>query len=104
MSYLIRDATVDDAPALAALHVATFRETHGGGPPLAVRQEQWRTILQRSGSRDFTVVVETADRALVAFARGTAHDGGVPGFAGELNKIYVLRAHHRRGLGRRLVC
>jgi GNAT superfamily N-acetyltransferase len=28
---------------------------------------------------------------------------GVPGYAGELNKIYLLRRHHRRGLGRRLL-
>jgi GNAT superfamily N-acetyltransferase len=27
----------------------------------------------------------------------------VPGFAGELNKIYVLRAWHRSGIGRALV-
>jgi GNAT superfamily N-acetyltransferase len=29
--------------------------------------------------------------------------GGVPGFEGELNKIYLLRRSHRRGIGRRLV-
>jgi GNAT superfamily N-acetyltransferase len=27
----------------------------------------------------------------------------LPGYAGELNKIYLLRKYHRRGLGRRLV-
>lgn len=31
------------------------------------------------------------------------HDGGVPGFMGELNKIYVLRECHRHRIGRRLV-
>lgn len=40
---------------------------------------------------------------LVGFAKGTLHDGGIPGFQGELNKIYVLRAWHRRGIGRALV-
>ena len=30
MSFRIRDAVVDDAPALASLHVRTIRETHGG--------------------------------------------------------------------------
>jgi GNAT superfamily N-acetyltransferase len=43
------------------------------------------------------------DGRLVGFAKGTLHDGGVPGFQGELNKIYVLRDWHRRGLGRALV-
>ena len=40
----------------------------------------------------------------MGFAKGTRHDGGVPGYAGELNKVYVLRRYHRQGLGRRLVC
>ena len=30
-------------------------------------------------------------------------NGGLPGFAGELNKIYLLRDYQRQGLGRRLV-
>jgi GNAT superfamily N-acetyltransferase len=104
MPYLIRDATVHDVPGLAALHVLTFRETHGGGPPPSLRQEQWRAILGRGDVRDFTVVVEDTDRGLVAFGRGTPHGGGVPGFEGELDKIYVLRRHQRMGIGRRLVC
>jgi GNAT superfamily N-acetyltransferase len=104
MSYSIRPATLRDAPNLAALHVRTFQETHGGGPPLSIRQDQWEGILSQGEADDFTFVVEDPEGALVAFARGTPHDGGVPGFAGRLNKIYVLRRHHRRGLGKLLVC
>ena len=103
MPFRIRDATVGDAPALADLHVRTFQETHGGGPSVAVRQQQWQTILGRGDARDFTFVVVDDDGAFVAFARGTPHDGGVPGFAGELNKIYVLGRYQRHGLGRLLV-
>ncbi len=40
----------------------------------------------------------------MGFAKGTPHDGGVPGYAGELNKIYLLRRVQRQGLGRRLIC
>jgi len=103
VTYCIRDAGMSDAPAVATLHVRTFKETHGGGPSVATRQEQWQAILGRSDAHDFTLVVEAAAGALVAFARGTLHDGGVPGFAGELNKIYVLRRNQRHGLGRLLV-
>lgn len=103
MSFRIREATVDDAPALASLHVRTFQETHGGGPSVAMRQAQWQTLLGRGDPRDFTFVVEDDGGALVAFARGTPHDGAMPGFAGELNKIYVLRQCQRSGLGRLLV-
>jgi ribosomal protein S18 acetylase RimI-like enzyme len=52
----------------------------------------------------FCFVVEDAAGELVGFAKGTAHNGGVPGFAGQLNKIYVLRRCHRLGLGRLLLC
>jgi GNAT superfamily N-acetyltransferase len=40
---------------------------------------------------------------MVAFAKGTPHAGGVPGFTGELNKIYALRRVHRQGVGRLLL-
>jgi GNAT superfamily N-acetyltransferase len=77
MPFVIRDATADDVPALARVHVQTFNETHrhgqSGGPSYELRERQW-------------------------------HDGGVPGFSGELNKIYVLARLHRHGVGRLLLC
>jgi GNAT superfamily N-acetyltransferase len=72
MPFNLRDATPTDIAALAALHVETFRETHGGGPPMPVRAAQ-------------------------------RHDGGVPGYQGELNKIYVVKRLHGHGCGRALV-
>ena len=104
MSHSLRDATVDDAAALAALHVQTFRETHGGGPSVGVRREQWDQILGKGDPADFTILVEESGGAFVGFARGTRHDGSVPGYEGTLNKIYVLRRCHGQGLGRLLVC
>jgi GNAT superfamily N-acetyltransferase len=104
MSYELREATVRDVAALAALHVETFRETHGGGPSVSTREAQWHRILGASDLADFTFVVEDMFHQLVGFARGTRHDGGVPGYQGELNKIYVLRRFHGQGLGRLLVC
>jgi L-amino acid N-acyltransferase YncA len=104
MSYTLRDATVRDAEALAVLHVQTFRETHGGGPPVATRLGQWEQILGKADPADFTLIVEEPGGAMVGFARGTRHDGAIPGYQGTLNKIYVLRRCHRQGLGRLLVC
>jgi ribosomal protein S18 acetylase RimI-like enzyme len=100
----IREARADDVPALAALHVETFKETHGrfGAPTYELRESQWRAAFERE--RDwFCYVAETPDGQLVGFAKGRPHDGGVPGFQGELNKIYVLRRWHRHGIGRHLV-
>ena len=103
MSYSHRDATIADVEALAVLHVATFRETHGRGPSVAIRREQWKEILGKADPSDFTILVEEVGGELVGFARGTRHDGSVPGYQGCLNKIYVLRRCHRRGIGRLLV-
>jgi GNAT superfamily N-acetyltransferase len=104
MPFSVREATERDVAVLAALHLGTFRETHGGGPTVSVRETQWQRILGANDSTDFTFVVEESSHQLVGFARGTRHDGGVPGYQGELNKIYVLRRLHGHGLGRLLVC
>jgi GNAT superfamily N-acetyltransferase len=104
MPLTLREAAPSDVPALAALHVETFRETHGGGPPVSVREAQWQGILSADDVLDFTFLVEDHSHQPVGFARGTRHDGGVPGYQGELNKIYVLKRQQGRGLGRLLVC
>ena len=107
-SFILREATVDDVAALAALHVRTFNETHCGGrsegPTFELRERQWREMFAEPDGFAFCFVVEGPGGELVGFAKGTRHDGGVPGYAGELNKLYVLRQYHRQGLGKRLVC
>ena len=104
VAFRLREAERDDVPALARLHVATFDEAHGGSRPPSVelRESQWRKAFDAEADW-FCYVAEVPDVGLVGFAKGTLHDGGVEGFAGELNKIYVLRAHHDRGIGRCLV-
>ena len=108
MPFHIRDARKEDVPALATLHVQTFNETHCGGradgPSFHVREQQWREAFAINDGSWFCFVVEDDNGQLVGFAKGTRHDGAVPGFAGELNKIYVLRRFHRRGIGRLLLC
>ena len=108
MPFQIRDARKEDVPTLARLHVQAFNETHCGGraegPPFEVRERQWREAFAMNDGSWFCFVVEDDDRELVGFAKGRPHDGGVPGFMGELNKIYVLRHFHRQGIGRLLLC
>jgi hypothetical protein len=99
MAFRIRNATTDDIPALAQLHVVTFNETHRGGrlggPSYELRERQWREAFRVTDGSWFCFVVEDDDGDLVAFAKGRPHDGGVPSFAGELNKIYALRRVQR---------
>lgn len=104
-AFCLREARPADVAALAALHVATFEETHGAAPrapSYALREAQWSAAFERETSW-FCYVAADPDGRLIGFAKGTLHDGGIPGFQGELNKLYVLRAWHRRGVGRALV-
>ena len=105
MTFRLRAMTAADVPAVAALHVATFNETHtvhNDGPSLALRESQWSKAFAENDGSWFGVVIEAEDGELVGFAKGKPHDGGIPAYAGELNKIYLLRRLHRRSLGKRL--
>jgi ribosomal protein S18 acetylase RimI-like enzyme len=108
MAFEIREARPKDVPPLARLHVETFNETHGSGregwPSVELREGQWREAFMRGDASWFCFVVEMESGDLVGFAIGTRHDGGIPGYVGELNKIYVLRRFHRQGIGRLLLC
>jgi GNAT superfamily N-acetyltransferase len=107
LAFHIRDARSADVPALARLHVQTFNEAHrggrGGGPSYELRERQWRDAFAAHDGSWFCFVVEDDTGELVAFAKGTPHDGGVPGFVGELNKIYALLRVHGQGVGRLLL-
>jgi L-amino acid N-acyltransferase YncA len=99
----VREAADGDVPALARLHVQTFSETHcAGGPGVEVRERQWRAALQAEGL--FCFVAENECGELIGFAAGKPYSHpNHPEYDGELNKIYLLRAYHRRDVGRRLL-
>jgi len=108
MALQIREAVEADIPALARLHVQTFTETHRsgrvGGPAYELRERQWREAFDLKDGSWFCYVAEDDRNELVGFAKGTPHDGGVPGYGGELNKIYLLQRVQRQRLGRLLLC
>jgi ribosomal protein S18 acetylase RimI-like enzyme len=102
---LLRDATIADIPALADLHVRTFDQTHGRGPGRALREQQWRDKFARPDLLLFCILLETESGELIGFASGQPHTAEeLAEFKGELNKIYLLREYHSRGLGRRMLC
>ena len=107
MAFQLREVRETDIPALAKLHVETFNETHRGGrpggPSYELRERQWREAFEREAGSWFGYVVEDESGELVGFAKGTPHDGGVPGYTGELNKIYLLQRVQRQRLGRLLL-
>ena len=104
-SLVIRDATAADIPALAQLHVTTWNATYApmlmNGPPVSVREYQWREAFAKADGRWFCLVVENAKGELVGFAKGTREDHSE--YGGQLSKIYLLRDYQRLGIGRRLM-
>jgi ribosomal protein S18 acetylase RimI-like enzyme len=109
MSLVIREATSADIPALAHLHVKTWRATYEcilseqelNGPTYEIRERQWRAAFKVTDGSVFCFVVQDDTGQLVGFAAGRPHGPGE--FSGELSKIYLLVEYQRQGLGRRLV-
>jgi ribosomal protein S18 acetylase RimI-like enzyme len=71
------------------------------GPSFETRESQWREAFAKNDPTWFCFVVQRPDGELVGFAQGNTSDH--PEFAGQLNKIYLLREYQRLGLGRRLL-
>lgn len=106
-SFIIRKAIMADVPALAALHVATFIETHGSNhaPSFETRKWQWENIFLEKNNDWFILVIEKENEGLIGFAKGQMYlHIEHSEFAGELNKIYVLKKYQKLGLGRKLIC
>ena len=108
MISVIRPADVGDAPAVARVHVETWRTAYRGLLPddyLAALDEagyaeRWGRTLGAGMGR---VYVAEDEGQVVGFASGGRERAGEDGFSGELYAIYVLQTAERRGHGRRLV-
>jgi L-amino acid N-acyltransferase YncA len=107
---VIRPATPADAPAIARVHVVSWRETYAGLMPddflermtnedmRRRREANWeRTIAQGLE----TVLVAEHGGVVVAFtSAGPARDH--PGYGAEVMTLYALRSAQGQGLGQAL--
>lgn len=108
MLSLVRHAEPEDADAIAAVHVASWRTTYRGmlpddfldGLERAGYDARWRRTIADGTSR---VYVAADGRDVVGFASGGRERAGENGYKGELYAIYVLEEAQGRGHGRRLV-
>ncbi len=112
----IRRACAVDAEAIAAVHVAAWRETYAGlmaaevlaGLSVDERSARWRCIL---GAPDPAIgtaafVACAPSDSVVGFGscgRQRSQELADAGFGGEFQAIYVLRAAQHRGVGRALM-
>ncbi|MGQ0550225.1 MAG: GNAT family N-acetyltransferase [Armatimonadota bacterium] len=107
---IIRAARREDAPAIARVHVDSWRTTYRGiiaddllsRLSYERREQQWTRAL---GNPDVNVlyVAEEGSQGVIGFAAGGPENTGDPVYRGELYAIYLLEAHQRKGLGRRLI-
>ena len=106
----IRKAIPDDAPNIAKVHVDSWRETYPGLMPEEIlsslsyeqREQFWRRTISEAPDEEFVYLAEDDPGMVMGFVSGgPEREGGSP-FKGEIYAIYLLKQHHRQGLGKRL--
>jgi GNAT superfamily N-acetyltransferase len=108
-----REAGPSDADLLSRLSIAGWRETYAGTMPASVLDAlsdnpmhgpaSWRRRLDRRPPDRWTWIVETSNGEPVGFLWFGREEGRVPGYRGEIEKIYLLTPTQGRGLGRALM-
>jgi len=104
----IREARVEDARAIAEVHLASWKTTYPGIIPqayingLKVENGVARWQVELNGKKASIFVAED-QRGVFGFAAGGAVIHPVDGYDGELGAIYLLASHQRKGAGTALV-
>jgi GNAT superfamily N-acetyltransferase len=105
-----RLAQVDDAPAIARVHVDTWRTTYAGIVPaehlanLSYErcEARWLPYLSDPQGETRTFVAEARGQVIALASGGPARDP-LPGLDAELYNLYVLKDFQGRGFGWLLV-
>lgn len=109
---VIRPAVPADAPAIARVHVDTWRTAYRGIIPADFlaqlsheRSESRAAEFLRAGAAQglFAFVADRKDEGVVGFAYGCPERSGDAYYCGEMSAIYVLASHQGRGIGGRLM-
>lgn len=104
---IIRDACIEDSPAIARVHIDSWRTTYKGIVPSEVlenlsyqeRQELWHDRLADQNQRGCILVAQEDHGDILGFASGGQERTGKYGYDGELYAIYILENHQRQGIG-----
>ncbi len=105
---LVRPAVLQDARAIAAVHVATWRDAYAGllpghfldGLDVDERAQTWRGRLAAMPDGLFVFVFELDGEVRGFVSGGPGRDGGA---GGEVYAIYVDPGSQGQGAGRRLL-
>lgn len=110
MTFTLRPARLDDAPAIAALHAANWRSAYANvlrpeylaGPIDADRLSVWRGRLSKPAPNQRVTLAEGRDGDLLGFACSyLAHDARWGGF---LDNLHTSQAARGMGVGKSLLC
>ena len=110
-AFTIREATPDDAQAIAEVHIASWRTSYKDIFPPEVLENQeterrakmWRESISRPVNNNFLYVAENQDGQIIGFAGGGKQEAdGVEGYEGELRVIYILEEYQKQGIGSQL--
>lgn len=107
--FVVREARLGDAQAIAHIYVEAWRDTYAGILPtrglLAMDVERqaarWRSAISMPG-REAVLVAESKDTVLGMASLGRARDSGL-GFDGEIYTLYVHPLATGNGIGRGLL-
>ncbi len=111
-TYDIREATPDDVPEIARIHVDGWRETYSGIIPddhlqsltYEEREKMWsRGIPAHRKVGTPILVAEEDDGMIVGFAVAGRSNSSLDGYDGELFAIYVHCDRKGRGIGKLLM-
>lgn len=113
MSFTTRPPVLQDAAAIADLHVSTWREAYAHLLPddffseeyVAGRHRMWNHVLTDARD-DMSVRIAESDGAIIGFAwvgPGIGLDGEEPPRERQLYAIYVSAAHYGTGAGQALL-
>lgn len=108
---VIRKATLEDASAIANVHVVAWKETYRGivaddvldNLSIQRRTEQWVNSLSDDTHAYHKAFVAVVDGRVMGFSNFGAPQIKDSDFDGELFAIYILKAAHNMGVGRMLV-
>ncbi len=111
MDHRIRPATIDDAPAIARIHVESWRTAYAdiydehvlAAFPVEKREQEWQGTLSDQSRPGFEFVAEDDFKKVFGFVSAGLERSGDSDFAAQVYAIHVLPDRKRSGSGRSLM-
>lgn len=109
--YHIRKARLEDAEAIASVHISSWKSTYSelineqdvSNITFENRKTLWETILSMPDQGQVALVLEEENGDIIGFISGGKERTKRFGYEGEIYSVYLLDEYQRQGLGTRLL-